>query len=208
MKDVRVVSKFGYKFIAFTAVLLTFSLIFEIWIWFFTTLFLVTLFVYRNPEREILNLDKNAVLSPIDGKIISIEKYMHNSVECTKVVISKGILDVGVVRSICDMKLEEANLTHGLFLCSHMKQSAILNERLTLLCKNANYKFTLIITAGVLARKIHFSAFKDILAGRRLGFIADGKITLILPHKTRIIVSVKDQIKACDPIGFVEYKKS
>ncbi len=116
------------------------------------------------------------------------------------------MFDVGTIRSICDSTIEDISYTHGLFLCSYMKQSDILNERIVLRCANKDLKFKFIIIPGAMSRKIHINLQRYIPIGKRFGFIVDGKIILILPSDIRLRVSVGDKIKACNLIGFFNKK--
>lgn len=207
MKDTKIISKFGYKNLIIAATFLLLAFIFDFCEFLFFIIFIFVLIVYRNPEREIASFDNDAILSPIDGKIENIEKVNHENKEFVKIVISNTVFNSGGIRSVCNMDIKDIKIIHGLFLCSYMNQSEVLNERLILQCHNKNNEFKFIIIPGALSRKIHFDTAQFLNTGKRFGFIVDGKVILIFPQNIRLQVGVGDKISACDLIGFFNNKK-
>ena len=71
------IAKAGHKFILFFLILFAISALFGIAPLFFLALLFLTLYFFRDPEREPFTDDKLALLSPIDGKIkeISVSNF-------------------------------------------------------------------------------------------------------------------------------------
>ena len=98
------IAKAGYKFILFFLILFAISALFGIAPLFFLALLLLTLYFFRDPEREPFTDDKLALLSPIDGKIKEISVSNFDDKEVAKIVISKPFFGVGTLRAISDAK--------------------------------------------------------------------------------------------------------
>ena len=132
MDNLGIISKYGYKCIAISAVLLIISLIFDLWFSFFVILFLVTLWIYRNPERLPQSEDSKAIVSPIDGIVEDIKKCNYNGRSYSEILIRSRIIDCGVLRAACDMEIASIKRRNGLNLHSSDANLNLLN--------NSNYK--------------------------------------------------------------------
>ncbi|WXG59758.1 phosphatidylserine decarboxylase [Campylobacter concisus] len=134
------IAKAGYKFILFFLILFAISVLFGFAPLFFIALLLLTLYFFRDPEREPFTDDKLALLSPIDGKIKEISVSNFDDKEVAKIVISKPFFGVGTLRAISDASVTEVKRRHGLFLCQAMKISEMLNERAIIRFEKGNIK--------------------------------------------------------------------
>ena len=101
------IAKAGYKFILFFLILFAISALFGIAPLFFLALLLLTLYFFRDPEREPFTDDKIALLSPIDGKIKEISVSNFDDKEVAKIVISKPFFGVGTLRAVSDANVTE-----------------------------------------------------------------------------------------------------
>ena len=115
------IARYGYKCIVFSGILLLLSLLFGFLPLFFTVIFILTLYFFRDPERVPYTDDELALLSPIDGKIADISLSNFEGDDVTKIVIEKSFFGVGSLRAPCDMQILDIRRRHGLFLCNHMK---------------------------------------------------------------------------------------
>lgn len=207
MQDIAIVTKYGFKSIAFCAILLLFAFIFEIFTALFLGIFVFVVFIFRNPERVAAVDDDYAVLSPIDGRVKNIEKISFLDREFTAITISKSILNVGTLRSPCDLKLVDFRQRHGLFLCPYLKSASLLNERNLFICQSKDgSEIAIRMVAGAFGKGLYFEKFSSIRAGRRFGFLIDGSVVLMLPTTARISVSVGEKIKGLSVLGFLNYE--
>ena len=69
---------------------------------FFCVIFFLILFFYRNPQRKI-NLNDNFILSPCDGRILSINKTDNNR---TQIYVFLSIFDVHRFRNPISGKIK------------------------------------------------------------------------------------------------------
>lgn len=203
MKDCYIITKFGFKPLIIILILGCISCLIGKFEWLFLILLILGVIFYRNPERETLDNDIRAVLSPIDGKIASISQVSKNNIE---IVIRKSLFGVGVLRAPCDLNDVKISKRHGLFLCNFIKICDKLNEQTNISAISINKQISINIVAGALSRHIGMCYFSSIFRSKRFGFIFDGSVSLILPSDSRIIKSVGDTIKATDLIGYLSYE--
>ena len=201
------IAKAGYKFILFFLILFAISALFGVKPLFFLTLLLLTLYFFRDPEREPFTDDKLALLSPIDGKIKEISVSNFDDKEVAKIVISKPFFGVGTLRAISDASVTEVKKRHGLFLCQAMKISEMLNERVIIRFEKGNIKFAMKIIAGVFSRSLEIYNIASLKASRKFGFLGSGEVILYLPRDTKICVSVGESVKAASLLGYFEEEK-
>ena len=203
----KIIAKQGCKHLLIFGFLFLLSVVLDLFWCVFLALFVATIFIFRNPKRTLGSDDEYAILSPIDGKIKSIKRISYFEKDCIEVVISNSILEAGVLRSPCDLKLAEFKRRRGLFLCSAIKSANSLNERVLYICKHGDNKLAIRIIAGAMSRNLRANKFEDLKAGEEFGFIADGNVMLILPADTRISAAIGDRVKATfGVIGFFNYK--
>ncbi|PPB72749.1 phosphatidylserine decarboxylase [Campylobacter hyointestinalis] len=203
MDNLRVINRYGYISISIFGALFLLSLLFEIYEYFFGLLFLASIFIYRNPERMVEVSDDKAIFSPVDGKIISIKRTIYAGDEYLEVSIRNHLCDCGVLRSVANLKIDEIKKKNGLNLFSSSDAKNLLSNRVAYICSVINKKIAIKICSGVISRKIHYENAKELKAGARIGFIVDGKVSVLLPVDTTLKISTGDKIKACDLIGFL-----
>ncbi|MDO5046091.1 phosphatidylserine decarboxylase [Campylobacter sp.] len=206
MRDFKIIAKEGYKYLFIFVALFALSVAFGVFEWLSFILLLAVLFIFREPAQKIGSNDEYAILSPIGGKIKSIDKIWYFDTECTQIVISKSIFSSGSLRAPCDMNSVEFRQRHGLFLCSFMKAANFLNERALYICSHGRYKIAIRLVSGALSRNLYPYKFEGIKAGEKFGFMSDGTVTLILPANTRISVVVGERLKVSSLIGFFNYE--
>ncbi|WP_304346117.1 phosphatidylserine decarboxylase [Campylobacter showae] len=207
MQNIGLIAKQGYKYVFALGLLFLLALILGACQILFFALFVLCVFWFRNPERALGSDDAYAVLSPIDGKIKSIDKIYYFDTQCVAITIRKGVFDAGALRAPCDMELLEVRRRHGLFLCNAMEASKNLNERALFVCKNLDNKFAIRVIAGPLSKGISFENFSRLKAGRRFGFLSSGEVVLILPANARISVSVGEKVASAGILGFFSYEE-
>ncbi|EDO9795006.1 MULTISPECIES: phosphatidylserine decarboxylase [Campylobacter] len=204
MDNLRVISKYGYCSIGLFGVIFLLSLLFDTFIFLSAILLIFVVFIYRNPERLPAVESMDAILSPIDGVIEDIRKSSYNGVLYTEVVIKNSIFDSGVLRAVANLKVDEIKSKNGLNLATTSLDKNLLNNRIAYICSVGDKQVIIRINSGAMSRKIHLEKTKELKAGRRFGFILDGRVSLFLPLTTKLNVSVGNRVKAADLIGFLE----
>lgn len=202
MNNISLINKYGYKVVAFFAVCFILSMFFGGHL-LFGCFLAIAIFVYRNPERMAQSDDERAILSPIDGKILSIKQSIYNNTNFTEIIIENSFFDAGVVRAMGNFQVDEIRYKNGLNLANSDSLINLLNCRVAYIGKICGEDAACRISSGAIGGGVYFENITSIKSTRRLGFIVSGRVSLYLPTKARLNVSVGDKIKGCDLIGFL-----
>ncbi|WP_027326951.1 hypothetical protein [Helicobacter pametensis] len=190
------ISKYGQRGALILFVCLILSLVFS-WDLFalivFCCLFL-WIVMFRNPERLATHLSPNAFLAPIDGKILEILTQGDR----TKIVISVGVLDVGILRSPMHIDHYEISAIHGVPLFFSNKKEAF-SPHLSLKFGNHFLKIQ-----QNLFRINPLDEQKSFERGERMGFLKAGKVELEL-ESVELKVNIGDKIRGGESvIGYLK----
>jgi phosphatidylserine decarboxylase len=162
--------------------------------------FLIILYFFRNPKRNII-LDCEKVLSPADGKIVEIKNVYENEFlnsERIKVSIFLSPLDIHVNRYPVSGDIIYNKHHHGDYLVAWHPKSSEKNERTSVVIKNKKFGEILYRQiAGAIARRIVNYAKENsyVKQGDDSGFIKFGsRVDLFLPIDTVVKVKVGDRV--------------
>jgi len=161
---------------------------------------------FRDPERVIPAGD-NLVVSPADGKVVSIADVNQDPMfreAVTRVSIFLSPLDVHINRSPVTGTVEEIKYQPGKFLAAYKEEASFSNEQNAL--KIADQKgrpLGVVQIAGVLARRIVCRVKRGQQLGRgdRFGLIMFGSRTdTYLPAGCRVEVKEGQRVKGGETI--------
>lgn len=178
---------------------------------------------YRDPER-IPPEDRDAVLSPADGKVIYVKKIEDGAIACSEkrgkkfslsdftqsdvlpsegylIGIAMNFLNVHVNRAPIDGKVSLIRHIRGGFVSLKRKEAVIQNERALTVIDNGHFKIGVIQIASRLVRKIilYLREGNEIRRGERMGMIRFGsQVDLILPSLPFLQMEVNpgEEVKA------------
>ena len=173
--------------------------------------FLLFLFIvnfFRDPNR-IVPQEKNAIISPADGKVVEIVKendpFMNQP--STRVSIFLNVFDVHVNRVPISGRIEKLTYNKGKFLNAASPKASLDNEQTALLIDNGQHKVVVKQIAGLIARRIVCWAKvgDEYKSGERFGLIRFGsRADLFIPESTRLTVSLGDRVAGgADIIGYL-----
>jgi phosphatidylserine decarboxylase len=181
----------------------------------FAVLAVITLFFFRDPEREVPD-DPDSIVSPADGRVVMIEnKYETDllGVPMTRISISLALYDCHINRVPVRGKVTGTKYTPGSFNIAHMpewlfsdsmKRKSDDNERLSTLIETGDgEKIVVSQIAGFLARRIVSYADIDMKfkKGERFGMIKFGsRVDVYIPEGCIIEVYVGNRVKAGESI--------
>jgi len=178
----------------------------KIWMSLGILLSLFIAYFFRNPKREIPNL-QNIILSPADGKVIHVgecEEDRFLKEKALKVSIFMSVFDVHLNRAPVSGKVLERNYLPGRFLVANVEKSSLLNEQNAVILETEDrYKILLIQIAGFVARRIVcYAKAGDLLGkGEIFGLIRFGsRVDLYLPPEVKPIVRVGQHVKGGESI--------
>jgi phosphatidylserine decarboxylase len=204
----RPIAKEGFPFLI-PVVLLTVILGILGWKVWMSLGILLSLFIayfFRNPRREIPNL-QNIILSPADGRIVHVgecEEDRFLKEKTLKVSIFMSLFDVHLNRAPVSGKVLQRDYLPGRFLVANVEKSSLLNEQNAVILETEDqFKILLIQIAGFVARRIVcYAKTGDLLRkGEIFGLIRFGsRFDLYLPPVVKPIVWVGQHVKGGESI--------
>jgi len=163
----------------------------------FSLVLLFCINFFRDPKRSI-PIGGNHIISPADGKIISIETiHNHDLGKVHLVSIFLNIFNVHVNRMPYTGKFSQINYKKGRFLMAFDHKASDLNERNEIIIESNLGKIKIIQIAGLIARRIICYAKKDktMEIGGRLGFMLFGsRVDLVLPINVHLKVRLGQKV--------------
>ena len=204
----EIIAKEGWKYVGLFSILFLISLYVAVFQWVFLFILLVTIYIFRNPERIPAADDKMVLLAPNDGTILNISKIiLQDGREFLKVEIRKSLFGVSLLRAPIASIISDTKRVHGLFLNIEDKLSKKLNERAVVRLKSNSKSIFVIVKAGFFSRSIElFKSIGPLKFAQRFGLLLDGSIELLLPIDVRIKVGVGDEVRAGESVlGYFAY---
>jgi phosphatidylserine decarboxylase len=202
----------GWQFIRIGIVLdLTLLLVWYAWPGWFTVVLVVIglalltwLFVFfRDPVRDGPR-GENLVISPADGKVISISQvdepmYLHG--KATRISIFMNVVNVHVNRYPVNGEIEIVHYNPGEFMVAHHEKASLLNEQASVGIRSKRGAAILVRQiAGAIARRIVTDSSPGEMAvqGERLGMIRFGsRVDVFLePANATVKTQVGDKVHA------------
>ncbi|HLG24460.1 MAG TPA: phosphatidylserine decarboxylase [Candidatus Nanoarchaeia archaeon] len=176
---------------------------------------------YRDPERQVPK--GNNIVSPADGRVISIIDTSKGSVKVSKgyfgkirtltkdiaketyvISIFMSPLDAHKNRSPIEGKIVSMNHTKGRFFKAYDLEKSLENEKNEIIIQNKAMKIKVIQIAGFLARRIilYVKVNEKVNKGQKIGMITLGsQATLIIPKKlVELRVRLNDKVRAGESI--------
>jgi phosphatidylserine decarboxylase len=206
----------GYPFILFFSSITILSAIFKM-NWITVVALILTLFMFfffRDPDRVTVQ-DRNAFISPADGKIIVITEAKEDEIlneNKLKISIFMSPLDVHVNRSPCDGLVRDVKHYAGEFYSAFKDDASILNEHITMLldCENHGPIVVKQIAGSVARRAVCRVKSGDSLSqGQRYGIIKfSSRVDIFLPLDTIVKVKLNDKVRAGETILAVRNQRS
>ena len=184
----------------------------------FVSLFLLNF--YRDPKRTIPK--GNNILSPADGRVISIIDTSNDVVkikkglfgkiktlttdvakQCYVISIFMSPLDVHINRAPIGGIVKSIKYTKGSFFKAYDLEKSLSNEKNEIIIQSRELKIKVIQIAGFLARRIKCYVKKGQKVNKcdKIGMIALGsQVTLIIPIGADLKVKINEHIKAGETI--------
>ena len=161
---------------------------------------------FRNPKRVAI-IDDNIILSPVDGKVVAIEKVFEKEYfkdERIQISIFMSPINVHVTRYALSGKVNFSKYHPGKYLVAWHPKSSEKNERTTVVVENKVFGEVLYRQiAGALARRIvnYAKVGETVLQGTDAGFIKFGsRVDLFLPLDSKIKVEIDQIVKGAEDI--------
>ncbi len=173
-----------------------------------TPLWLVWLFCiqfFRDPGREV-PVGAGNVLSPADGRIVSIEAVRDPYLgrEALKISVFMNVFNVHSNRSPTDGEVVERWYNRGAFVNAALDKASTENERNALHIRTGSgADVTCVQVAGLIARRIlcYVGPGSRLARGQRYGFIRFGsRVDVYLPTGARPRVIIGEKVRATSTV--------
>ena len=162
---------------------------------------LLILQFFRNPKRKTI-IDKNHIISPVDGKVVNIKEVFEKEYFKDKRIqlsIFMSPVNVHVTRYAISGEVIFSKYHPGKYFVAWHPKSSELNERTTVVIENKTVgKVLYRQIAGAVARRIvNYAKVGDkAIQGNDAGFIKFGsRVDLFLPIGTKINVVIDQFVK-------------
>jgi len=171
-------------------------------------LWLLAVFIvqfFRDPARAV-PLEPKAVLSPADGRIVTVERSRDPYLErdALKMSVFMNVFNVHSNRSPVDGEVREAWYHKGKFFNAALSKSSLENERAALwIHTQSGADVTCVQIAGLIARRIlcYVGTGDRLARGQRYGFIRFGsRVDVYLPTGARPVAAVGDKVYATETV--------
>jgi phosphatidylserine decarboxylase len=179
--------------------------------WAAAVFFLLFLFIvnfFRDPNR-IIPQEKNAIISPADGKVVEIVKENDPFLNqpSTRVSVFLNVFDVHINRIPISGRIENLTYNKGKFLNAASPKASLDNEQTALLIDDGRHKVVVKQIAGLIARRIVCWAKvgDEFKSGERFGLIRFGsRADIFVPEGSRLTISLGDRVAGgADIIGYL-----
>lgn len=166
-------------------------------------LLIALLIIYRNPERTTTINEANAILSCVDGVVLSIEDTLIDENMMKKVTVLNGLWDVSMLRAPFDGIVEGYQIRHGVSLPLYSPLSDTLNEKAVLSFRSLGGDEIFIehmSDQSCFSIAIEAENEQKMKEGCRYGFLAKGRTILYLPHNVTITVHPGSNVRAGESV--------
>jgi phosphatidylserine decarboxylase len=165
-----------------------------------------TLWFFRNPKRAVPD-DPRAIVSPADGKVLSVERLFEPRVlkeDVQRVSIFMGLTDVHVNRIPCDGHIVGRYYYPGKFFSAFKEKASLDNEQQALVLETPQGRRMMFVQiAGFVARRIvtWVREGDSVERGRRYGLIRFGsRMDVYLPLAVRVTVKPGDRVAGASSV--------
>ncbi len=154
--------------------------------------------LYRNPEREKPTFGEKSVVSPVDGKVLSISN-VDNEDWAYKVEIGTRCRNVSILRVPMDSAVENISIKRGARLAGHIPLAKKLNENAEIIYKNTQnqkIKVSHMLKQSFDEIHINIQESQKLPQGSRYGVMINGITTIYLPQNFRLNITQGSKVRA------------
>lgn len=154
---------------------------------------------FRDPARE-MSEDPNAVVSPVDGRVIKIEQVVcpYTNEPATMISIFMNVFNVHSQKAPVEGRIEKIEYFKGRFFNAALDKASEQNERNAVtVVTPAGDHVCFVQIAGLVARRVlcYKMIGETVTRGERYGFIRFGsRVDVYLPLKAAVTVSIGQKV--------------
>lgn len=169
-------------------------------------IYLLLLWFFRNPFRQLNQPDPDAIYAPCDGRIVVIEEvHEQEFFKEKRIQVSIFMSPLNVHINWNPVSGEIAYVKHhpGKYLVAWHPKSSSENEMTSTVLQNEKTSMLIRQIAGALARRIvnYMQPKQKVAAGTEMGFIKFGsRVDLLLPLNVKLNVKLDQRVKGASTI--------
>lgn len=203
--DTFILSSRGWLLSSVIGTLFLFFTMTELHLFQFLTgaLLLAVLMIFRNPERNTAVTETDAIISSVDGVVLSIEETIVDDHKMSKVTIMNSLWDVSMLRAPFDCAVEGFKIRHGASLPLYNPLSDTLNEKAVISFRSSKGEEIYIehlSEQSCFSIGIELEKSQKLKEGGRYGFLAKGRSIIYLPHNTRLSINAGSTVRAGESV--------
>lgn len=194
MNSINFISNRGIKPIAVLVVLtIIFSIISDFLggVFFLITLF--SLYVFRDTKKYIFE-NSDSILSPVDGKIIAIDKVEDK----VKIYCKVSLCDNHTVRAPFNGEIKVKKYHKGLNLNPNTLKAKTLNEQISykFISEDKKENLKLLLVSGIFNIGIEKTENKTLAQGDSVSFFVDGIAVITVNKENDLVVKIGDKLSS------------
>ncbi|MCI4406610.1 MAG: phosphatidylserine decarboxylase [Sulfuricurvum sp.] len=169
----------------------------------FGALLLSVLIIFRNPERNTSETESDAVISSVDGIVLSVEESIVDDQKMSKVTVMNSLWDVSMLRAPFDCEVEGFKIRHGASLPLYHPLSDTLNEKAVISFrskKGDEIYIEHLSEQSCFPIGIELEKSQKFKEGTRYGFLAKGRSVIYLPASARVSVNAGASVRAGESV--------
>lgn len=161
------------------------------------------IYVFRNPEREVMHFEELSVLSPADGVVVSIDELDETSGYRYKVQIDGSYSNPALLRTPFSSLVTDVTLTRGSKLSNRVDLASKLNENLSITFEDNSSNS---VKVSHMVKQTFFDIESDIIKkqklyqGTRYATMVNGITTIYLPQNFRLNIKEGNELKASESL--------
>lgn len=166
-------------------------------------LLLAVLMIFRNPERNTVITEADAIISSVDGVVLSIEETLVDDHKMSKVTVMNSLWDVSMLRAPFDCAVEGFKIRHGASLPLYNPLSDTLNEKAVISFRSSKGDEIYIehlSEQSCFPIGIEVEKSQKLKEGGRYGFLAKGRSVIYLPENTRLNINAGSTVRAGESV--------
>lgn len=168
---------------------------------------LAILAIFRNPERNTVENEQGAIISSVDGVILSVEEALIDDKKMMKVTVLNSLWDVSMLRAPFDGIVDGFKIRRGVSLPLYNPLADSLNEKAVISFRSHKGDELFIehlSEQNCFPIGIELQKNQKLKEGMRYGFLAKGRSVLYLPEGSRVAVNVGMSVRAGESlIGYM-----
>ena len=163
---------------------------------------LLAAYAFRNPPKIVQNFETDALLSPVDGKVVSVEE-IEDAAFGYKVVVASSYRDVSLLRAPMKASVLDVSVHRGTRLAKGSKLFYDLNENGSITFEDEaghSIKIEHRLTRSFAPLYIDVVKYETVEKGTPYGVMLSGETTIYLPKSFKLNVNAAAQLSASETL--------